>query len=77
MWNLESWAVESGIPLAITIQNPSSTVKDWNAVTWNPESTAGIQNLRLSWIPLHGAKLLLNSKPQYKEVHCGQFFYGV
>ena len=56
---------------------PSSTVKDWNAVTWNPESTAGIQNLRLSWIPLHGAKLLLNSKSQYKEVHCGQFCYGV
>ena len=39
MWNPESWALESGIqlkesgiPLAIGIQNPSSTEKDWNPV---------------------------------------------
>ena len=30
---------ESGIPLTIGIQNPSSTDKYWNPVTWNPEST--------------------------------------
>ena len=34
----------------------SSTDKNWNAVPeiWNPR--CGIQNPRLSWIPLHGAK---------------------
>ena len=36
----ESWALESGIPLTIEIQNPSSTNKDWNpeSTAWNPES---------------------------------------
>ena len=53
VWNLESWAFESGIqlkesriPLTIEIQNPSSTDKDWNPVP-------GIQNPKLSWISLH------------------------
>ena len=53
LWNLESWAFESGIqlkesriPLTTEIQNPSSTDKDWNPVP-------GIQNPKLSWIPLH------------------------
>ena len=32
--------VESGILLKIGIQNPSSTDKDWNPVTWNLESTS-------------------------------------
>ena len=39
MWNPESWALESGVqlkesglPLAIGIENPSSTDKDWNRV---------------------------------------------
>ena len=37
MWNPESWTLQSGvqlkesrIPLAIGIENPSSTDKDWN-----------------------------------------------
>ena len=44
---------ESGIPLAIGIQNPSSTDKDWNPLPgiWN--QWHGIQNPGLSWIPLH------------------------
>ena len=47
--------MESGIPLTIGIQNPSSTDKDWNPVPgiWNPQR--GIQNPSLSWIPLHRA----------------------
>ena len=39
LWNAESWALESGIqlkesgiPLTIGIQNPSSTDKYWNPV---------------------------------------------
>ena len=39
LWNGESWSLESGIqlkesgiPLTIGIQNPSSTDKDWNSV---------------------------------------------
>ena len=44
---------ESGIPLKIGIQNPSSTDKDWNPVPgiWN--SRPRNQNPRLSSIPLH------------------------
>ena len=43
LWNSESWALESrnsGIPLTIGIQYPSSTDKDWNprSVAWNPGS---------------------------------------
>ena len=30
---------ESGIPQSIGIQSPSSTDRDWNPVTWNPEFT--------------------------------------
>ena len=51
LWNPESWDLksgiqlkESGIPLAIGIQNSSSTDKDWNPVP-------RIQNPRQSWIP--------------------------
>ena len=60
LWNPESRVLESaiqlmesGIPLTIGIQNPSSTDKDWNPVPgiWNPQR--GIQNPRLSWIPSH------------------------
>ena len=60
LWNPESRVLESGIqlmesgiPLTIGIQNPSSTDKDWNPVPgiWNPQR--GIQNPSLSWIPLH------------------------
>ena len=45
-WNLESWALESGIQLkefqiqqSIGIWNPSSIEKDPESSIWNPEST--------------------------------------
>ena len=45
LWNPESWALEtvkqlkkSGITLTIGMQNPRSTVKDWN-----PEHESGIR----------------------------------
>ena len=47
--------MESGIPLTIVIQNPSSTEKYWNPVPRIRNPQCGIQNPRLSWIPLHGA----------------------
>ena len=63
-WNLESWALESGIQLkesgillTIRIQNPSSTDKDWNQVPGIRNPLCGIQNPRLSWIPLYEAIL--------------------
>ena len=61
-WNQKSLALESGIqlkesgiPLTIGIRNPSSTDKDWNPVPeiWT-DPRRRIQNLRLSWISLHG-----------------------
>ena len=63
LWNPESWALESGIQLKksgipltmIGIQNPSSSDKDWNPVPGIQNPRRGIQNQRLSWIPLHGA----------------------
>ena len=47
---------QSGIQLTIGIRNPSSTGKVRNLVPgiWNP--LRGIQNPRLSWIPLHGVE---------------------
>ena len=62
LWDLESRAVESeiqlkesGIPLTIGIQNPSSTVKDWNPVSgirnsrrWNPGSKTVLYSLSRS-----------------------------
>ena len=54
LWNLESWASESrihfkesGFPLMIGIQNPSSTEKDWNPVPGIRNPRCGIQNPRL------------------------------
>ena len=41
-----------GIPLTIEIQNPTSTDKDWNPVPGIRNPRRGIQNPRLSWIPL-------------------------
>ena len=59
-WNLESWALESGIQLKeyrtllkIGIQNPNFTNKDRNPVPGIRNLGRGIQNQRLSWIPLH------------------------
>ena len=59
LWNSEYMQLkESWIPLKIGIQNTRSTENDWNPEylesRWNPRR--GIQNLRLCWIPLHGAK---------------------
>ena len=62
-WNPEPWALESGIqlkqsgiPLTIGIQNPSSTDKDWNPVPSIRNPGRGIQNPTLSWIRLYGVK---------------------
>ena len=69
-WNPESWVLEtgiqlkeSGIPLTIGIQNPSSTDKYWNPVPGIRNPRCGIQNTRLSQIPLHRAICLVNGKP--------------
>ena len=63
IWNPEysSRNPESGIILTIGIQNPSSTDKDWNPVPGIRNPRRGIQNPRLSWIPLHWA-ILTNHK---------------
>ena len=60
---LESWALESGIhlkesgiPLTIGTQNPSSTDKYWNPVPGIRNPRRGIQNPRQSWTPLHRSK---------------------
>ena len=56
-WNLEPWALESGIQLKESgIQNPSSTDKDWNPVPSIRNPGRGIQNPTLSWIRLYGVK---------------------
>ena len=56
-WNPEySSDKESGIPLMIGIQNPSSNDKDWNPVPGIRNPRLGVQNPRLSCISLHGAK---------------------
>ena len=67
LWNPESRALESakqlkesGILLTIGIQNPSFTYRDWNPVPRIRNPWRGIQNPRLSWIPLHGVNPELN-----------------
>ena len=52
----ENLQVVSGIPLTIGIRKPSSTDKDWNPVPGIRNPPRGIQNPRLSWIRLHGAR---------------------
>ena len=61
LWNPELQLKEFGIPVTIGIQNPSSTDKYWNPVPGVRNPRCGIQNLRLSWIPLHGATPKCNS----------------
>jgi len=63
LWNLESWVLESGIqlkesgiPLTIGIQNPSSTDSNWNPAPGIRNPQRRIQNPGLSWIPLKGVK---------------------
>ena len=55
------WKTAQGIwnPLTIGIQNPSksSTDKDWNPVPGLQNPRSGIQDLRLSWIPLYRPKI--------------------
>jgi len=62
--NSESWALESGIqlneseiPRTIGIQIPSSTDRYWNPVPGIRNPRCGIENSRLSWIPLHGVRV--------------------
>ena len=63
LWNPESWALksktrlkESGIPQTIGIQNQTSPDKDWGPIRVTRHPGRGIQNPKLSWIPLYGAK---------------------
>ena len=67
LWNLESWALESGIQLKgyrtllkIGIQNPNFTNKDQN-----PVLESGIQGVesRIQDCPLHGVNLPLACSP--------------
>ena len=52
---------DAGIPITIGIQNPSSTDKKYpESSIWDPQSTGGILNPRLSWIPSHKTTLVLN-----------------
>ena len=53
---------ESGIPLTIVIQNPSSTDKYWNPVPRIRNLQCGIRNPRLSWIPLLETEFLPSLK---------------
>ena len=62
--NPQSWALESGIqlneseiPRTIGIQILSSTDRDWDPVPGIRNPRSGIQNPRLSWIPLHGVRV--------------------
>ena len=62
--NSESWALESGIqlneseiPRTIGIQIPSSTDRDWTTGPGIRNPRCGIENPRLSWIPLHGVRV--------------------
>ena len=57
---------ESGIPKTITIRNPISIDEDRNPVPGIRNLRRGIQNPRLSWIPLHWTKVSsrVKKKPQ-------------
>ena len=55
---------ESGIPLAIDIQNPSSTDKDLENGTWNPESKTVLDTItwgdsHVKWFARFGIKEML------------------
>ena len=64
--NPESCALESGILKAQGIRNPIeeyiSTDNDRNQVPGIQNLRCGIQNPRLSWIPLHGARKKFKSQ---------------
>ena len=74
LWNLESRVLESGIrlkdsgiPLTIGIQNPSFTEKYWNPVPGVRNPQGEIQNPRLSWILLHGARRTESSRASWHQ----------
>ena len=58
--------MDSGIPLTTGIQNPSSIDKNRNPVPGIRYPRHGIQNPGLSWIPSHGATMLIVSS----EISC-------
>ena len=73
LWNPVSWALEfrvqlkeSGILPGIGIQISNSTDKNWNQVPGIRNPRHGIQNPRLSWIPLHGANVS-QTRPDRKK----------
>ena len=53
LWNSEYRYRNLESPLRLEFRNPTSTAKDLEFNTWNPNPRHKIQNLRLSWIPLH------------------------
>ena len=53
LWNSEYSSRNLESPLSLEFRNPTSTDKDLESNTWNPNPRHQIQNLRLSWIPLH------------------------
>ena len=65
LWNLESWALESGIqfkesgiPWTTGIQNPSSTHKDWNQLPGIRNPRSRIQDCRgFPWYMRRGTNL--------------------
>ena len=79
-WNLESWALEygiqlkeSGIPLTIGIRNGNSSDKESGIQS----PRRGIQNPRLSWIPLLGAKVEnISSNHRKQALHGGRKLRG-
>ena len=77
LWNPESSALESGIQLKesgillyIGFQNPSFINKDWNPVPVIRNPRRGIQNPRLSWIPLYGSITRLGKIEIHNKTSC-------
>ena len=72
IWNLESGIQlkESGIPSTIGIQNPSSIYKNWNPVPGIRNPQCGIQDPRLSWIPLHQGNFYATLHPNFIAFFC-------
>ena len=73
LWNPEYSSRNFGIPYTIGIQNPSSTDKDWRPVPAIPNPLHGIQNPRLSWIPLRGEFRSLSTRNHLNPGGLGQY----
>ena len=54
-------------PITIKIRNPSSNDKVWNPLPKVRNPQRGIQNSRLSWMPLHGAEHRCNPVPRMRS----------